>query len=387
MQPRAATPIIRRRLRSFPAVAIVGPRQCGKTTLARALGGEYFDLEQETDRLRLDLRWDELTAGRRLMILDEAQVWPAVFPRLRGAIDGQRRRNGRFLLLGSVAPSLMRQMSESLAGRLALVELSPFLIGELPEVPLTRVWLRGGYPDGGVLRARDSGVWHASYLDLLCQRDLPNWGLRAPPGVVRRLVQMTAAWHGQPWNASRLAQSLGVSYHTVNAYADYLEGAYLLRRLPLHHVSLAKRLTKTPKAYLRDSGLLHALLGASTREQLLAAPWVGASWEGFVIEQLLAGSRLLDPASEASFLRTSDGVEIDLLLLVRGRLLAIDIKLTSSPSPHDLSRLRRAADLVRADHRYLVSMVRDSIQGGDATSCNLPWLLEHLGRQFADRRG
>ena len=226
MIPRKIAPVLHRRLGSFPAVAMVGPRQCGKTTLARSLGGRYFDLEQEPDRLRLDLEWDRVAASPELVVLDEAQAWPEVFARLRGAIDENRGRNGRFLLLGSVSPSLMRQVSESMAGRLALIELTPLALSELrDEGQRERRWLFGGYADGGVLRGQNYPIWQLDYLDLLAQRDLPNWGLTARAQTTGRLLRMLAVTHGQEWNASSIGKSLALSYHCdLDGLIDYIEG-------------------------------------------------------------------------------------------------------------------------------------------------------------------
>ncbi len=375
---RALLGVIRRRLRSAPAVALLGPRQCGKTTLARGLKGRYYDLEQEADRLRLELEWEDVERGRALVVLDEAQAWPEVFPRLRSAIDRDRRRNGRFLVLGSVSPAIMAQVSESLAGRLALVELAPFSIAEIPSVPLARLWGRGGYPDGGVLGGGGFPRWQRDYLTLLAQRDLPAWGLPARPQVTLRLLRMLAAVNGQTWNATQIGQSLGLSYHTVDSYLDYLEGAFLIRRLPPWHANVGKRLVKRPKVYWRDSGLLHALLGGPSQSALLDQPWVGASWEGFVIEQILAHLAQVDQLAEAFFLRTSDQQEIDLLLDFGDRLWAIEIKLAASPGPDDMRRLGRAADLIGADKRILVSRTSHPVASDREVSCDLPWLLRHV---------
>src|SRR5712691_781305 len=218
MKRRLAAATLRSRLAHYPAVAMLGPRQSGKTTLARGLSRRYYDAEQPADRVRLDLDWEAVTAGRELTVIDEAQSWPELFPRLRAAIDLDRRRNGRFLLLGSVSPALMREVSESLAGRLARVELTPFLLPELGGNALPRLWLTGGFPDGGALRARRFPVWQRDYLALMAQRDLPTWGLPARPQVTDRLLHMLSAVQGQPWNASALGQSLGLGYHTVNGY-------------------------------------------------------------------------------------------------------------------------------------------------------------------------
>ena len=252
MLKRQVTEELRQRLTAYPAVALLGPRQCGKTTLGQALGGAYFDLEQPAERLRLDLEWADRVAGPDLLVLDEAQSWPEVFPRIRGAIDALRKRNGRFLLLGSVSPTLVRQISESLAGRLSQVELTPFLWTELPNADVRgRLWFHGGYPDGGVLNAGPYPRWQLDYLSLLTQRDLPAWGLSAKPQTTDRLLRMLAALHGQVWNASRVGQSLGLSYHTVNGYADYLAGAFLIRRLPSYQASLPEYMERTSMSRLR----------------------------------------------------------------------------------------------------------------------------------------
>jgi uncharacterized protein len=379
MLPRLVSPTIADRLARTPAVALLGPRQAGKTTLARSLSQNYFDLEQESDRLRLDLEWDRVAAATELVVLDEAQAAPDVFPRIRGAIDADRRRNGRFLLLGSVSPALMTQVSESLAGRLSVIELTPLLWNELDtEASRQRVWLTGGFPDGGVLTPRAFPQWQIDYLSLLIRRDLPNWGLSATPQTTDRLVRMLAGVHGQLWNASQLAQSLGLSYHTVNRYVDYLVGAFLVRRLPPFHANLRKRLNRSPKIYWRDSGVLHSLLDVEDRRSLLVQPWVGASWEGFVIEQILGALSSQGHNHQPYHFRTSDGYEIDLVLDMGGELWAIEIKLTTSPSPADMAKLDRTATLIDATRRLLVSQVADSAGDDRRGSCNLPWILDRL---------
>jgi predicted AAA+ superfamily ATPase len=379
MLPRLIAPTILDRLAQTPAVALVGPRQAGKTTLARSLSQTYFDLEQESDRLRLDLEWDRIAGTTELVVLDEAQAAPDVFPRIRGAIDADRRRNGRFLLLGSVSPTLMTQVSESLAGRLSVIELTPLLWNELDtEASRRRVWLTGGFPDGGVLTPRAFPQWQLDYLSLLIRRDLPNWGLSATPQTTDRLVRMLAGVHGQLWNASQLAQSLGLSYHTVNRYVDYLVGTFLVRRLPPYHARLRKRLSKSPKVYWRDSGVLHSLLNVRDRRSLLVQPWVGASWEGFVIEQILGTLSSLGRHHQPFHIRTSDGYEIDLVLEIGGDLWAIEIKLTTSPRPADMARLDRTAALIDATRRLLVSQVAESVGDERRASCNLPWLMDRL---------
>ncbi len=384
MLRRSAHLLLKRRLSDYPAVALMGPRQAGKTTLARGLDGHYFDLEQESERLRLDLEWPSLVEGKRLIILDEAQSWPDVFARLRGAIDGARKRNGRFLLLGSVSPALMTRVSQSLAGRLSIVELTPLLWAEIPtESARRRLWLCGGYPDGGVLKLRQFPQWQIDYVTLLAQQDLPAWGLSARPQLIQRMMRMLAALQGQPLNASQLGASLGISYHTVKSYLDRLEGAYLVRQLPSYHSNIKKRLVKNHKIFWRDTGILHALLNASEHRRLLEQPWVGASWETFVIEQILGTLSATGVPHEPYFLRTSDGYEIDLVLEVAGRRWAIEIKLTASPTASDLARLETAADWIGADRRILITQTPRPFETARKASGNLPWVLERLPQWLA----
>ena len=357
---------------------LVGPRQAGKTTLARSIGGRYFDLEQQGDRLRLDLAWPSLLGGEELIILDEAHAWPEVFERLRGAIDADRGRCGRFLLLGSVSPALMTHVAESLAGRLAIVELSPLLLGEVGAGRLADLWLHGGYPDGGVLGGRRYPTWQRDYLSLLAARDLPTWGLPARPQVTDRLLRMLAALHGQTWNASQVGAGLGLSYHTVDSYLDCLEGAFLLRRLRPWSGNLKKRLVKRPKVFWRDPGLLHALLLVRNGEDLLGRPWVGSSWEGYVVEQAIATAAAAGRPVDATFFRTSDGHQLDLVLDFGAERWAIEAKLSTSPSVGSLRRLETAAAMVGAERRFLVSRTPDPVTDGATWSCGLPELLEEL---------
>lgn len=363
MQSRMLRNLLEKKQLLYPALALLGPRQVGKTTLAKSFGTLYFDLEQERDRLKLDLQWDSLTQGSILLILDEAQSWPQLFPRLRGAIDQRPNEMGRFLLLGSVSPFLMKEVSEPLAGRLGLSELSPFLLPELPSFQgvsnLQNVWLRGGYPRGGVLQdpATLFPIWQKDYLDILVHRDLPQWGLAARPQVTARLLSLLAGLHGQQWNASQIASALGLSYHTINTYLDFLEGAYLVRRLPPFFANLQKRLTKTPKIYLRDSGLLHSLLRITSYEELLSNPLVGYSFEGFVIEQILSTLRTYGIDHEACYFRTSDGSsEADLMLLIGRDVWVIEIKLTSEPTAHHWAGIQKVAALIKTDCCMLISM-------------------------------
>ncbi len=369
MIPRQLTEILEKRLSSYPAVALVGPRQSGKTTLAKSIPATYFDLELDPDRLRLDLQWNDCVLSRSLTILDEVQTFPEIFPRLRAAIDDSRKQNGRFLLLGSVSPVLMETVSESLAGRLSIIELTPLLLNELPEKSIDDVWLYGGFPDGGILDSHQFPLWQQDYLTLLVQRDLPNWGLPAKPAMTQRFLKMIAAVHGQLWNSSQIGQSLGITHPTVNGYIDFIEGTFLIRRLSSYQTNLRKRLIKSPRYYFRDSGLLHALLNVSNYNDLLEQPWVGASWEGFAIEQILGMFK--DQSVAPYFFRTSDGFEINLVLDFGSRLWAIEIKLSSQPGINDMNRLNKSADLIKADKRILISRVSNSTIAGDQVSCSL----------------
>ncbi len=380
MVPRLYTRRVREKLKRYPAVALVGPRQCGKTTLARGLRGLYFDMEEPGDETRLDAEWERLAGGRRLVVIDEAQQAPWVFSRLRGAIDADRRRNGRFLLLGSVSPALTQQVSESLAGRLGRVAMTPFILPELKASQLDDLWLRGGYPDGGILEAEMYPEWQEDYLEALATRDLPAWGLPARPQRTLRLLAMLAAVHGQPLNASQLGASLGVSHKTVLGYCDFLEGAFLIRRLPPYATNIRKRLVKRPRLYWRDSGLLHALLHVADLEQLYRQPWVGQSWEGFVIEQTLATLAAAGRRAQPFFFRTSDGHELDLVLDWGGALWAVEIKLTSGPSREMVQRLHRAADLIGAERRVLVCRIGRRIESDRLLVTPLAGWLRELMR-------
>ncbi len=379
MHRRNALALVKSRLKMFPAVALIGPRQCGKTTLARGLSARYFDLEEPGDRLRLDVGWEEAVApAAGPAVFDEAQAWPEVFPRLRAAIDRHPRRNGRFLLLGSVSPALMRQVSESLAGRLSLVELTPFLASEMTPAQDNELWLKGGFPRGGILGGRAFPQWQRDYLAVLAQRDLPNWGLPAKPAVTDRLFRMTAALHGQVWNASEVGRALGLNYHTINGYMDFLTGAFLLRLLPPFHANLKKRLIKSPKMYWKDTGLLHSLLGAASRDVLLSSPWVGASWEGWVIEQILGFLSARGADYQAFSFRTADGEEIDLILEPGGRRWAVEIKLTAAPAPEDARRLKIRAASLDAALPVLLTRTTKTDEGNGVLSTNLRGFIARL---------
>ncbi len=378
MLPRIHKGQVKKKLSLLPAVTLLGPRQCGKTTLARSLGGTYFDLENEGDALRLDAEWKRHVSGKKLLVLDEAQNAPWVFRRLRGAVDAQRKRKERFLLLGSVSPHLMREISETLAGRMGLVRMSPFLLPEVGPRRLDDLWFYGGYPDGGILDPAMFPHWQEDYLEIMSTRDLPNWGLPAKPGTTRRLLRMLCALHGRQFNASQVGAALGLDHKTVFSYLDYLEGAFLVRRLAPFSANLRKRLVKRPRFYWRDSGLLHALMGVSSLEALYDQPWVGASWEGFVLEQTLSTLEALGRRPEPFFFRTAGGEELDLVLDWGGERWALEIKLTSSPSPEMAARLRKTADLIGASRRILVCRTSRKIESKDLLVTGLSGWLKSL---------
>jgi len=381
---RKLTNTIISRLKQFPAVALLGPRQSGKTTLAKTFSARYYDLEVEQEKLRLDLQWDEITQSDHLIILDEAQSYPEIFPRIRSAIDNRRDTMGRFMILGSVSPGLMIQVSEFLTGRIALCELSPFCIDEVRRKGLDNLWLVGGFPDGGILKRDRFPLWQKNYLDVLAMRDLPQWGLPATPQVTQRLFRMLAVSNGNLWNASQIGKSMGLSYHTANSYLNYLEQAYLVRRLQPFHASIRKRLVKSPKVYWRDTGLLHSLQGVNSSDDLIVQPWVGFSWEGFVIEQILICLEAQGTHYEAYFFRTNDGHELDLLLILNGKKWGFEIKLSGSPGRDEIDRLNKAAEMVGADRKLLISRTRIEIEGTDVVSTNLYGVLRLLQGKNTD---
>jgi predicted AAA+ superfamily ATPase len=375
MIKRHIATLIKERLKKYPAVALLGARQSGKTTLARTFSKIYFDLELEQDSLRLDLQWDEVAGSKVPVILDEAQNFPEIFPRIRAAVDQDRKRIGRFLILGSVSPGLMKQVSEFLTGRIALVELGPFSLNELARQPIDDLWLMGGFADGGILKRDQYPQWQKNYLDLLAMRDLPVWGLPATAPVTKRFFRMLAAFHGFPWNASMIGKSMGLSYHTVNSYLDFLEQAFLIRKLEPYTANIRKRLIKSPKVYWRDSGLLHTLMNVHRTEDLIVQPWVGVSWEGWVIEQILAVLNNRGVPYEPFFFRTGDGYELDLVLRIKDRLWAFEMKLTTSPGRRELARMKKTAAMIGADHTVLVSRSNQTVQGQDAIATGIKGVL------------
>ena len=327
---------IRRLLRTSPVVAILGARQVGKTTLARELMAEWpgravtFDLENPAAVATLADPLLALQSRRGLVVFDEVQRQPELFPVLRVLADRQRRL-ATFLVLGSASPELLRQSSESLAGRIAFHELDGFSLGEVGAQHLARRWRRGGFPRAFLAASeRESVDWRRDFVQTFLERDLPQLGVTIPSMTMRRFWAMLAHYHGQVWNASEFARSFGVSDMTVRRYLDVLAGTFVIRILPAWHENLGKRQVKSPRIYLADSGLLHTLLDLRTQDDLEQHPKVGASWEGFAISVIV--QRLGARWSECYFWRTHAGAELD-LLVVRGRTrLGFEIKRTVSPA-------------------------------------------------------
>jgi len=321
-----------RALRGSPVVALVGPRQCGKTTLARALASArrsvYFDLEDPLDLERLVQPKLALAELDGLVVIDEIQRRPDLFQVLRVLADQPRPRR-RFLILGSASPELLRQGSESLAGRIAFVDMAGFDLGEVGAAQQRRLWWRGGFPRSFLANGdAASNRWRRDFIRTFLERDLLQLGIRVPAPVMRRLWMMLAHYHGQVWNASEIARALGEAHNTVKRHLDALTGALVVRQLQPWYENLGKRQVKAPKVYVRDPGLLHTLLGIDSAAALSAHPKVGASWEGFVLEELigLAGER------DAFYWRTQAGAELDLLLVSRGRRIGVEVKYADAPA-------------------------------------------------------
>ncbi len=326
-------------LRDFPAVAVLGPRQCGKSTLAKHFikqypGAFYLDLESPRDLAKL--QEPEIFFGQhadQLICLDEVQRLPDIFTILRTIID-KRQVNGQFLLLGSASRDLIRQSSESLAGRIAYLELTPFLYPEIntanKQIKINDFWLRGGFPDSLLARSeKTSRRWRENFIRTFLERDIPQLGFRVPAPTIRRVWQMCAHNQGQLLNSSQLGSALGVSHTTFRSYIDLLAETYMIRILQPYVANLKKRLVKSPKIYLRDTGILHTLLAIDSFDDLLGHPVFGASWETIAMENIIASF----PEWEPYFYRTAAGTEIDLILIRGNRKLAFEFKASASPKP------------------------------------------------------
>jgi uncharacterized protein len=314
-----------------PVCALLGPRQCGKTTLAHMLAQEYavhyFDLESEADRRRLQNPELMLGSLSGLVILDEIQLVPELFSVLRVLVD-RPDYHTNFLILGSASPQLVKGVSETLAGRIEFVDLAGFDLSEIPAGETEKLWLRGGFPRSFLAASEeDSLAWREGFIRTFLERDIPQLGISIPAAAMRRLWTMLAHLHGQIWNASELGRSMGLTDKTVRSYLDILTGTYMVRQLQPWHENIGKRQVKAPKVFLRDSGLLHSLLNINDRFTLLGHPRLGASWEGFALEQVLS---LVRP-EQAWFWATHAGAELDLLFFSGGKRYGVECKFNEAP--------------------------------------------------------
>jgi predicted AAA+ superfamily ATPase len=322
---------VRASVRRSRSAALIGPRQCGKTTLARTLvridSPNYFDLEDPSSLARLEEPMIALRGLKGLVVIDEVQRRPDLFPVLRVLTD-RKPLPARFLILGSASPDLLRQSSESLAGRIETITMSGFSMSEVGKSAHARHWLRGGFPPSFLSRTEsDSLAWRKNFIQTFLERDLPQWGIGVPSTALLRFWTMLAHYHGQIWNAAEPARSLGVSEPTVRRYLDILTGVFMTRQLNPWHANLKKRQVKAPKIYFRDTGLLHYLLGIRSEKDLLGHPKSGASWEGYVIEEAI---KAIEP-DEVYYWATHGGAEIDLILLKQGRMLGVECKRADAP--------------------------------------------------------
>lgn len=370
---------IRTALARNPVTVLTGPRQAGKTTLARVLLAEespnYFDLEDPVALARLDEPRTALEPLRGLVVIDEVQRRPDLFPVLRVLAD-RRESPAKFLILGSASGDLLRQSAQTLAGRMERIEIGGFALAELGAGAADKLWRRGGFPRAYLARSeRDSVAWRKQFVQTLLERDFPQWGVRVPAVALLRFWTMLAHYHGQIWNAAEPARALGVSASTTRRYLDLLTDALMLRQLQPWHANLGKRQVKSPKIYVRDSGLLHQLLGLETEKALLSHPKLGASWEGYVIEQILA----TETFDEAWFWATHQGAEIDLLLRRGDRLLGVECKRADAPkltpslriALEDLG-LERIAVVYPGAKRYRLG---ESVEAVPLKALATPWTL------------
>ena len=376
---------IKQALRDNPVVALTGPRQCGKTTLARALvtgvrNARIFDLEDPVTLARFADPMTALEALRGLVVIDEVQRAPHLFPVLRVLAD-RAPLPARFLLLGSASPNIARETSESLAGRAAFIDMSGFMLDEVGAEAQRKLWLRGGFPRAFLARSEAQGfAWREDFIRTFLERDIRNFGVNVAPLALRRLWMMLAHYHGQMWSASEISRSLGESHPTVKRHVDILTGALVLRQLQPWFENLGKRQVKSSKVYVRDTGLLHALLGIASFPQLEAHPKLGASWEGFVVEQVLAcvGER------NAWYWATQSGAELDLLVMRGGKRYGIEVKYGDAPRP--TKSMAIAMSDLRLEHLFVVYPRRERYaMNAHTTALSLESLLNELSKLGAKR--
>jgi len=377
--PRQLLPIIEKKLSHNPAVALLGPRQVGKSTLAGIIcdafpDSLYLDLEREKDKAMLNNTEAFFAANSdRLICLDEIQKVPDIFPFIRGYLD-RNKRNGQLLILGSASRDLIKQSSQSLAGRISYQEITPLLFSEILPEQFNKLWLRGGLPRSFLASSDDvSFEWRLDYIRTFLERDIPQLGFNIPAEKLNRFWRMLAHVHGQTLNASKLGDSMGISSHSIKSYIDILEQIFLIRVLLPFETNLKKRLIKSPKIYIRDSGLLHALLDIDYYNNLLSNPVYGSSFEGYIIENILSYL----PRWRGYFYRTSNGAEIDLILQKGTTTIAVEIK--SSATPTVSKGFYTILKEINANKAFVVGQIESSYSLNDeVTATNLPLLLEAL---------
>lgn len=337
--------------------SLLGPRQCGKTTLARAFGADYdtiyFDLESLPDQRRLQNPELMLGSLRGLVVIDEIQIMPEIFSVLRVLVDRPDNR-ARFLILGSASPQIIKNVSETLAGRTEFVDLSGFGISEIGS-QVDRLWLRGGFPLSFLAESEDdSRIWRNGFIRTFLERDIPQLGITVPAATMRRFWTMLAHFHGQILNASQIGRSLSLSDKTVRSYLDILSSTFMMRQLQPWYENLGKRQVKAPKIYFRDSGLLHSLLDISDRHALMGNPRLGASWEGFALEQIVQATG----PSESYFWATHSGAELDLFFLKNGKRFGVEFKFNEAPTV--TKSMRIAMSDLSLSHLFIVYPGKDA---------------------------
>ena len=351
---------IRKYQQIFPIIAILGPRQCGKSTLIKQLfspekNSIYLDLQNLEDLNKLnDPRLFFNSNAQKIICLDEIQLIPELFSVLRSVVD-ENRQNGRFILLGSASRELVQQSSESLAGRIGYLSLTPFQINELPTIDQQTCWNRGGFPDS-VLAENDefSAIWRENFIKTYVERDLPQLGFQIPALQLRRFLIMCAHNQGQILNLSKLGSSMNLTHPTIRKYIDIFEQTFIVRALPPFEINVKKRLVKSPKIYVRDSGLLHQLLGIKNMDALFSHPVFGSSWEGFVIEQILSAIDV-----PAYFYRTATGDEMDLVLDIHGKIIAIECK--ASVAPQVTKGFYKAIEVLKPVKTFIVAPIETTM--------------------------
>lgn len=346
---------LKKRLKTVPIVAILGPRQCGKTTLARQFSAEvkertaFFDLENPQDLNRLQ---DPLTALKHLkgvVIIDEIQRQPELFPILRVLVD--QPKAAKFIILGSASIELIRQSSESLAGRVSYIEMGGFSLAHIPKTKSNRLWIRGTFPRSYLAASEASSFqWRRDFISAFLERDIPNLGIKIPAKSLHTFWAMLAHFHAQIFNASEIGRSLSISDHTAQRYLDLLSGTFMMRQLRPWHFNMKKRLVKRPKIYFRDSGIFHNLLNVENKQQVLTHPKLGASWEGFILEEIIKHFQLKE--DEVYYWRTHNGAELDLMFEKKGKRFGVEIKYTQAPQL--TPSIRSALSELSLSHIWLI---------------------------------